>query len=317
MSLKMEVKFISPDMAETILATTSFNRPVAASRVITLANAMRLGKWQLNGEPIIISETGKLLDGQHRLYAIMEAKKAVQLVIVTGAPDSAFETIDTGRIRSGGDILAMRGHKHSTTLSAASSIIWRLYHKAALNETCPPIFQLAVVERYHSLEKWAPFVQATKACLPRGVFLGALGYLEDVAQAPLFAERFFGGVTKGANLDSDDPILAMRNRMLNMRAEGHIMNVSTTWATIARTLSAIEKGERIQRISIDKSFGPIRRPALWEEHMKTLPDRLRLDDTFPEVHSQMGQGPRMALGRKVQATRNIALAKEAVAAAVE
>ena len=317
MPLKFETKMIGPDEAEAILATTSFNRPVSSSRVITLANEMRTGKWQLNGETIVISETGKLLDGQHRLYAIMEAKKHVQVILVYGAPDIAFETIDTGRARTGGDIFAMRGYKHTLVSSATAGMIWRLYHHTNTNEVCPPVFQLRVMERYPAIQKWAPFVDNTKPVLPKTSLLTALVYLEDVAQAPLLAEQFFTGIAKGNDLAMGSPLLALRNRALLMRAERHIMNVPTTWPATARVLTAFEKDEVLHGLRKETSSGLIRRPAKWEAHMKELPKSRALDDIYPSEQARSAGYKDNSVARKVQATRNIAFAREAVAAAQE
>ena len=38
-----------------------------------------------------------LLDGQHRLEAIVRSETALQTVLVTNLPDEVFTTIDTGR----------------------------------------------------------------------------------------------------------------------------------------------------------------------------------------------------------------------------
>lgn len=314
MPLKFETRMIGPEEAEDILATTSFNRPVSSARVITLANEMRTGKWQLNGEPIIISETGKLLDGQHRLYAIMEAKKHVEMCIVRGASDNSFETIDTGRARSGGDIIAMQGYKHPKVSAAAASMIWRMYHATTINEVCPPIFQLRVLERYSAIQKWAAFVDGATSPLPQTSFLTALVYLDNIAQAPLLAERFCAGIMKGADLAQGSPILALRNRMMLLRAEHHVMNITTTWAATARVLTAFEKDEILHVFRKETSSGAIRRPAQWEAHMKELPKQRRLDDIYPHVQSNRAQEPRAAVQRNVTALRNIALSKEAVAA---
>lgn len=281
--MKVETKFVSPTLAEEMLKGMGPNRPVATSRVMTLANEMRLGKWQLNGETVIVSDTGKLLDGQHRLLAVIESGCTVQLTIASDVPEVAFETIDTGRSRSAGDIGAMAGIERSKMVMAAAAMIWRLWHQTGVAEVCPPTMALRVVERYPSLKKWAPFIksQSYRSVIPAGSFLAALVYLEDIAKMPHRAEQFFAGIDSGADLSEGSPVLTLRQRMINMRAQGQIMNSHTVWNSVARALTAVEEGELLYKIQAETSSGRIRRPKGWNENMRKLPQSMSLNDLSP------------------------------------
>lgn len=289
--MKIETKYISPQMAEELLGTTAINRAVSRARVLQFANSMRSAKWQLNGETIIVSETGRLLDGQHRLFAVMQFGSPVQMTIVYGAKDNVFETIDTGRARTAGDILGMEGFEHPKLSAATAALIWRMYHNLGIGDPCDPWATCRILERYPAIQKWAGAVNglSSRAVLPGSSFLAALTYLEDVAVKPLATQRFFDAITKGAGLDEGSPHLALRNRMLNMRAAGNIMNATTCWAPVARTLTAIESGELLNRISIEKSHAQIKRPALWAEHVANMPKGRRLDDLNVRDHTGGGQ----------------------------
>ncbi len=284
--MKMTVKYVGPKLAEALLSSNSHNRSVSYHRVQTLANEMRSGKWQLNGETIVISDSGKLLDGQHRLYAILESGCTVQLAIAEGVPENSFETIDTGRARTAGEIAGMAGIGEGTIVSAAAGLIWRMYHGASVNETCPAYISLRVIERYPALTKWAhKVVQARPRVLSPASFLAAIVYLEDVAQKPALAERFYKSILTGAGLEELDPCLTLRNRMLSIRGgEGpgaagtQRLNSYVTWGAVARTLSALEAGDRLKRLFITANSGTIRRPDMWEFHMERLPKERRLDD---------------------------------------
>ena len=43
---------------------------------------MRNGLWELNGAAIVIDEFGNLIDGQHRLSAVVESGTTQQFVVV-------------------------------------------------------------------------------------------------------------------------------------------------------------------------------------------------------------------------------------------
>jgi hypothetical protein len=87
-------------------------------------------KWKFNGDTIKISVDNEVLDGQHRLWAIIEAKTAVETILVRGIERDAFSTIDTlRRPRSGGDVIALNGTiRYRNIISSALQWLWRWQH---------------------------------------------------------------------------------------------------------------------------------------------------------------------------------------------
>jgi len=115
------VVWITPDTAKQILASnTAKNAARLKDRVVkNYADQMRKGQWQFNGESVVISETGKLLDGQHRLHAIVQSGVSVQMVVVQGVEDVAYTTLDTGFNRNFAQVAKMQGHQNVITLGGA------------------------------------------------------------------------------------------------------------------------------------------------------------------------------------------------------
>lgn len=278
--MKIETKMVSPAMAEAILESNPNNRPVSYPRVEQLATAMRNGKWQKNGETIIISKTGRLLDGQHRLYAIREYGAPVEMILVQDVDDNAFETIDTGRTRTAIDIARIQGKTVSPSAAGAAGTLWRIWHNTRTSEPCPPYAVLRILERYPSISKWAHHHSADKQAriAPGASLVTALTYLEDIKKEPIAADRFFKAIARGVNLQEGDPLLTLRNRMITMRGEQRIMNIPTTWTLFARTITALENGEQLFRLQADHNRGTLLRPQCWDEHVNALPKRQRLDD---------------------------------------
>ena len=64
-------RFISPPEAESILSRMAGNRKRRKTYVDTLAADMRAGRWVDTHEPIAMSVDGNLIDGQHRLAAVV------------------------------------------------------------------------------------------------------------------------------------------------------------------------------------------------------------------------------------------------------
>lgn len=91
---------ISPDKAKRWLGRNHpSNRPVAYKRVEAFAGDMREGKWRVTHQGIAFDEKGMLIDGQHRLHAILSAGVSVRMMVVWSV--GAFgDPIDCGRPRS-------------------------------------------------------------------------------------------------------------------------------------------------------------------------------------------------------------------------
>ena len=117
---------ITPEMATALLEKNTNNRPLNEMHVKRLVRQIEDGKWKFNGDTIKISDEGAVLDGQHRLWAIIEAKTPVQLIVAYGIRQDAFSTIDTLRkVRTGADIIALSGTTRYRNV-IASSLTWLL-----------------------------------------------------------------------------------------------------------------------------------------------------------------------------------------------
>ena len=115
---------ITPKIAINMLSRNTNNRRPSAKRIQTLSNDMRQGGWVYNGEPIIVDDQEQLLDGQHRLLACIHSGRNFETELITGITDArAFSTIDTGKARSGSDVLSIRGCKTAPKLAAVLKII--------------------------------------------------------------------------------------------------------------------------------------------------------------------------------------------------
>ena len=103
-----KVMLVTPAIAEKWLKNNHSNRGISYGKVRMYAEEMRAGKWQLNGETISISETGKLKNGQHRLSAVILSGCSVKMMVVFGVSDDV-SVYDRGRGRNVVDVLRLEG----------------------------------------------------------------------------------------------------------------------------------------------------------------------------------------------------------------
>ena len=72
-NIKSEFVLITPELARGMLIDNEGNRRKRELWVNYLANCIRNNEWKPTHQGIAFSENGKLLDGQHRLHAIIKA----------------------------------------------------------------------------------------------------------------------------------------------------------------------------------------------------------------------------------------------------
>src|SRR2546429_1878241 len=85
---------------------------------------MRRGDRRITHQGIAFDTTGALVDGQHRLAAIVEADVPVEVTVFSEVPEGAFDVLDTGKRRNAADVLAIEGEKNSTMLAAMVRTVW-------------------------------------------------------------------------------------------------------------------------------------------------------------------------------------------------
>lgn len=93
------------DTAENVTYTTAeglttSNRKVSPQRVARYAEDMQEGFWQPTHQGLAIDTEGNLLDGQHRLAAVVQTGVPVTMMVCYGVPVETFWLMDGGYSRS-------------------------------------------------------------------------------------------------------------------------------------------------------------------------------------------------------------------------
>lgn len=109
MTPRYKRKLVTPQLAEKWLKNNEGNRPCRPMHVGNLAGALRRGEYIENGDPIMFAPDDTLLNGQHRLMAIVQSGVSVWMLIARNVPPETMQVIDTGKARSGADALKVHG----------------------------------------------------------------------------------------------------------------------------------------------------------------------------------------------------------------
>lgn len=120
-------EFISAEQAREYLKLSGGNRVISDSCVRKYANDIRNKTWSTTGQGIAFDITGRLIDGHHRLLAIIQENAGVRSLVVRGLPLTARDVTDTGKPRSLPNIETLNGKENGTMrVSRARAIanIW-------------------------------------------------------------------------------------------------------------------------------------------------------------------------------------------------
>ena len=279
-AVECKVINMTPELASHYLSNNPLNRPVSQKRVSQFAGMMSAGQWALNGETIVISATGRLLDGQHRLAAVVEHGGPVQMLVATGANDSTFSTIDIGAKRSSGQIVGIHGVTNSNMTAAAAGILYRLFHGAPVFSAVPAPYLLETINRYPSLSLWSNKARTCNAVINVSALLAACAYLDAIAGRPDLADSMVDGLKTGENLSKGNPILALRNRSIGFR--GAAGNSRVVWVALVRAMDAMEAGEQLTVIRSGAAIYTMQqRPARFVAHTRDFTPHQRLADLLP------------------------------------
>lgn len=254
-----EVVTITPDEALMMLDHyNALNRTVSWDTVRFYADQMKRGLWQINGEAIIISDDGELLNGQHRLYACVESNKPFKTILVKGISREAFKTIDTGRKRTAADVITIDAKMHDQpvwhagTVAAAAGICieyqrkW-IKKKGTGGAKVSSQEKLTYMQHNPDLIAWV-----TKARQMKGLLSGHSSIIAAVCfmgskKYPMKAEQFLQGVLSGEMLEGKSPMFALQHKFL----ENHKLRLDR-WEKITYTILAWNKHVGNEKILILK-----------------------------------------------------------------
>lgn len=240
----VSVMKVTPSMAQTLLKTNTSNRSVRKNRVKNYATQMRRGQWQLTGDPIRISRTGRLLDGQHRLLAIIEADTAIETIVIEGLADETFTVIDSGLARTPSDALAFAGVGSASHIAPVVRIVigveneLNIYNSEAMSLVTRQDI-VDYVENNNDVLRWAISIATRLDSAVDGIRTawGTFAVLASTATSVTQVEEFMNGVCDGVGLVSGDPRLALRNWLARQR-QWHSNSTKDNVATFIRVYNA-------------------------------------------------------------------------------
>src|SRR6266566_6484311 len=220
--VRSRVQTITPARAAEWLEANTTNRPLSRPVVRSFAEAMRRGEGLVTHQGIAFDVNGVLVDGQHRLAAIIEADVPVEVTVFSEVAEGTFDVLDTGKRRTAADVLAIEGEKNSTMLAAMVRTVWLYRNRADLNWSggAAAVSNHQIVQTLDEHPKLRDFLGvgeqiATATGMIKSA-AGAASYLVERANRRADLTPWYEGIIDGAGLGKGDPRLQFRRVMFNM-----------------------------------------------------------------------------------------------------
>lgn len=218
-AITITLEHISPETAAEYLKHNVKNRKPRPRQVEILKRDMVADAWRLTHQGIAFGESGALghsplLDGQHRLLAIVASGRTIPCLVFRGLPDNAQETTDMGQARSLAENLQLYdGEKNVNVLVAlvnATAQCWARYDaRVSLPQTreilklFPKLRLLAMINttKYPAPFRMTPVIAACAIA---------------VHKWPQDAASFHDSYQQGLHLHAEHPAHHLRNYCLSL-----------------------------------------------------------------------------------------------------
>ena len=119
----IELTFITPDLASAMLRHNTRNRKMRARGLDRMVRSMTNGLWMFTHQGIAFDWNDDLLDGQHRLQAIVKSDRGQWMIVVHDLNPDIMPVIDGVQKRGAGDALRWAGFTNANDLAAMAKIV--------------------------------------------------------------------------------------------------------------------------------------------------------------------------------------------------
>lgn len=247
---------VTPELAKILLGGNLKNRPKNNRNFKRLCAQLRAGKWQVNGAPITLSRHWQLLDGQHRLFAIVETGISAWCILGFGFDPAAFATLDQGAKRTNADNLAIAGFSHPKLLASAIGVYKAVKNGQVVNNNARAIepeecvrCALATPELQAAIKQAKGYYRQGARFVSEALISGMMARGMEINKRT--AVRFFEYLLND-NCRGRRPVAIQKLRtrlMLDSMDKSKSTNATFVAAIIIKTWNAYRQGQTLRSIN--------------------------------------------------------------------
>lgn len=246
---------VDPATAEKWLARNPNNRNLRKAVVDGYTRDMIADNWVVNGETIKFDVDGRLIDGQHRLSAVVAAEVSVPMVVVRGMDPDIMDTVDVGAKRTYADALDLQGEDNTRNLASVvrRAVMWQRGARTNTGAIRPTAREMNAFIRENPQIRTSAELAArlsSRSLLPASV-VGLSHWLFSPLD-PDDADWFLARAADGDGLPASSPIAALRNRVVKMRVGGGRVNETEALALVIYAWNAHRSGETRSKLQMPR-----------------------------------------------------------------
>ena len=271
--MKSKLVLITPEQAEVYLAGNTGNRPIKKTRVETYASDMLAGRWMTTPQGIMITPNGRLIDGQHRLAAVVKSGVTVEMYVFE-VDENVQAYIDNGGLRTPGDVMQIGG-VHNANLCASMSRSLIIYEKTGISvlngvtstRDIQPMNSFTTAARTISRNEIVDFYSANSDLIDRLVSFGKnlykhsnlrlmspteIGFLYFLFGETEAANEYLCRVYSGVGIMPNSPELVIRKLLEQRREKTKIISPSEMMQYFVKGFEAFKDGRSVTHFKLKK-----------------------------------------------------------------
>jgi hypothetical protein len=258
---------IDPDTADWLYGFNHVNRVIRQHVVETYARDMREGRWNFTSDTIKFDEDGNLIDGQHRLRAIMLSGVTGRIAIAVGLAREVQLVIDGGSKRTAADALNFAGlladSKYANRIAAAARSAWNIEKNSTVSRTTPPSTAELIewIEKNHAIQDAVFAVDGLSKTIALPPAFTAVAYFFGMKQIPQETIKFFNDLRTNVGLAETSPANLLR---LRISAQNNSDTYLEKFWLMLRALNMVRYGYIHTRILLPTTSGDMSAKIMYQ-----------------------------------------------------
>jgi hypothetical protein len=241
---------VNPDIATQWLEGNVRNRRIDPRHVDILAQDMEAGKWRMTHQGIAFSDQGILVDGQHRLWAILQSGCTIRMAVSFGISVESVDAIDGMKARTVVDRMRLNGLFGLDGVSPNHTATLReMIRSLSDSKRLAYYKEVQLMDRHINAVQFATAHVATKT---KGI---AVGYVRGVIARAWYSvdhdelAQFCRVLSTGVSETPwDGTIIKLRNQLMVMGSTRNRTLQKEVYGKVERVLTAWLNGENPRRI---------------------------------------------------------------------
>ena len=262
---KVSVRRFTPKQAQVELdklaETPHVNRKAKAGYAEAIASAWERGEWIQTGDTIKFNENGDLMDGQHRMQAVVISDRTTEFVVVEGISSDAIRVIDAELAkRSLADQLGIEGFRNTVPLASVVRAGWAFELKGSpqiggsQSRSLTMAEALDFIERRPSIEASAVAGLKFKGRESVGITAREYGTLWDIMFHinPSTTTDFFDQISFGYGGEKGSPVTRLRTRINAHEAQDGQHSIQYVMGIFIKAWNAEVEGRNLRSLKMEK-----------------------------------------------------------------